>query len=133
MLFCAKFYAVTYKKIALKDRPLVVHVFVKATAKEVATKLNRIRNKAARFEPNEFTIDHDTDAQTCYLEHSLPGQYVIMFTKLSIEPIAHEVWHVVMDHARYIGLKHDHSSEESFAYLFGYLIKEIHGLTAKNR
>lgn len=133
MLFCAKFYAVTYKKIALKDRPLVVHVFVKATAKEVATKLNRIHNKAVRFEPSEFTIAHDTDAQTCYLEHSLPGQYVIMFTKLSIEAIAHEVWHVVMDHGRYIGLKHDDSSEESFAYLFGYLIKEIHELGTKNR
>jgi hypothetical protein len=51
-----------------------------------------------------------------------------MFTKLSIEAIAHEVWHVVMDHGRYIGLKHDQSSEESFAYLFGYLIKEIYEL-----
>jgi len=119
---------VIYKKIALKDRPFVVHVFVKATAFEVATKLNRIRNKSEKFNPSEFTMDSDTDAQTCYLEHSLPGQYVIMFTKLSIEAIAHEVWHVVMDHGRYIGLKHDQSSEESFAYLFGYLIKEIYEL-----
>mgnify|MGYP006187243195 FL=1 len=117
-----------YKKIALKDRPFVVHVFVKATAFEVASKLNRIRNKSEKFNPSEFTMDSDTDAQTCYLEHSLPGQYVIMFTKLSIEAIAHEVWHVVMDHGRYIGLKHDQSSEESFAYLFGYLIKEIYEL-----
>lgn len=115
-----------YKKIALKDRPFVVHVFVKATAFEVATKLNRIRNKAERFNPSEFTMDPDTDAQTCYLGHSLPGQYAVMFSKLHIESIAHEVWHVVMDHARYIGLKHDQSSEESFAYLFGYLIKEIY-------
>lgn len=122
-----------YKKIALKDRPLVVHIFVKATAKEVSTRLNRIRNKSGKFNPSEFTMAHDTDAQTCYLEHNLPGSYVIMFSKLTIDAIAHEVWHVVMDHARYIGLKHDESSEESFAYLFGYLIKEIHDLTAKNR
>lgn len=112
----------------MKDRPFVVHVFVKATAFEVASKLNRIRNKSEKFNPSEFTMDSDTDAQTCYLQHSLPGQYVIMFTKLSIEAIAHEVWHVVMDHGRYIGLKHDQSSEESFAYLFGYLIKEIYEL-----
>ena len=117
----------------MKDRPLVVHIFVKATAKEVSTRLNRIRNKSGKFNPSEFTMAHDTDAQTCYLEHNLPGSYVIMFSKLTIDAIAHEVWHVVMDHARYIGLKHDESSEESFAYLFGYLIKEIHDLTAKNR
>lgn len=112
----------------MKDRPFVVHVFVKATAFEVATKLNRIKNKSEKFNPSEFTMDCDTDAQTCYLEHNLPGHYGIMFTKLSIEAIAHEVWHVVMDHGRYIGLKHDQSSEESFAYLFGYLIKEIYEL-----
>ena len=122
-----------YKKIALKDRPFVVHVFVKATAKEVATKLNRIKKKSEKFDPSEFTMDHDTDAQTCYLSHSMPGHYAIMFSKLHIESIAHEVWHVVMDHARYIGLKHDDSSEESFAYLFGYLIKEIYECKANNK
>ena len=122
-----------YKKIALKDRPFVVHVFVKATAYEVATKLNRIKKKAEKFESSEFTMDADTDAQTCYLQHSLPGQYVIMFSKLSLEAIAHEVWHVVMDHGRYIGLKHDQNSEESFAYLFGYLIKEIYELKTRSK
>lgn len=104
----------------------MVHVFIKATAFEVANKLNRIRKKAEKFNPSEFTMDTDTDAQTCYLSHSMPGQYAVMFSKFDLETIAHEVWHVVMDHARYIGLKHDESSEESFAYLFGYLIKEIY-------
>jgi len=41
------------------------------------------------------------------------------------------VWHVVMDHANYIGIKHDKSSEESFAYMFGYLIKQIHEFSTK--
>lgn len=121
-----------YKRISLKDRPFVLHVFHKATAREVTTKLNRIKKKSIKFDVIDFTMDHDTDAQTCYLSHSLPGHYAIMFRSLTVETIAHEVWHVVMDHGRYIGLKHDENSEESFAYMFGYLIKEIHDFATKN-
>ena len=120
-----------YKKIILKDRPFVLHVFYKASTREVTTKLNRIRKKSVKFDLLEFTMDHDTDAQTCYLGHSLPGNYAIMLRRSDIESIAHEVWHVVMDHGRYIGLEHNEASEESYAYLFGYLIKQIHDFTQK--
>lgn len=109
----------------------MLHVFYKASAREVTTKLNRIRRKSVKFDLLEFTMDHDTDAQTCYLGHSLPGNYAIMLRRSDIESIAHEVWHVVMDHGRYIGLEHNEASEESYAYLFGYLIKQIHDFTQK--
>lgn len=115
-----------YKKIALQDRPFVLHVFHKAKANEVAVKLNRNKNKTVKFKAEDFELDDFTDAQTHFLDYSLPGNYVIIFIKMDIETIAHEVWHVVMDHANYIGIKHDKNSEESFAYLFGFLIKQIH-------
>jgi hypothetical protein len=122
---------VRYRKIALPDRPFVLHVFHRATASQVAIKLNRCKNKAVRFKAEDFELDDFTDAQTHFLDYSLPGNYVIIFEKIDIETIAHEVWHVVMDHANYIGIKHDKSSEESFAYMFGYLIKQIHEFSTK--
>lgn len=121
-----------YRKIALPDRPFVLHVFYRATAKEIANKLNRSKNKSVKFKAEDFELDDFTDAQTHFLDYSLPGNYVIIFEKMDIETIAHEVWHVVMDHGNYIGLKHDKNSEETYAYMFGYLIKQIHEFSTKS-
>lgn len=121
-----------YKRIKLQDRPFTLHIFYKATGKEIAAKLNRIKSKSERFLADDFELTEDSDAMTHYLEYSLPGQYAIVFRNADLETIAHEVWHIVMDHGRYIGLKHDNNSEESYAYLFGYLIKKIHDHFAGN-
>lgn len=120
-----------YKKITLQDRPFTLHVFFMATGSEVSARLNRNKKKLKKFKPEDFELDYNSGAETHYLDYALPGHYAIIFREMDLETIAHEVWHVVMDHGNYIGLKHDANSEESYAYLFGYLIKEIHEFSAK--
>ena len=115
-----------YKRIILKDRPFRLHVFHGYRPGEIATKLNSINKSGNKFKALAFKPDRNSDAETHYLAPDMPGHYVINLIKVDIEVIAHEVFHVVMEHHRYIGVTPDVSSEESFAYLFGYLIKEIH-------
>lgn len=115
-----------YKRIVLKDRPFTLHVFHGYRPTEIALKLNAVNKSGRKFKASEFKMHKHSDAETHYLAPDMPSHYAIILGKVDIETIAHEVFHVVMEHHRYIGVTLDVSSEESFAYLFGYLIKEIH-------
>lgn len=103
-----------------------MHIFVNASGKAIASKLNRIKFKSQRFEKDDFELSPSSAAITHDLEYSLPGHYLIQFNHTDLNTIAHEVFHVVMWHNKYIGQKFNNGSEESYAYLFGYLISEIH-------
>lgn len=74
---------------------------------------------------DDFELSTSIAAITHDLEYSLPGHYLIQFNHTDLNTIAHEVFHVVMWHNKYIGQKFNNGSEESYAYLFGYLISEI--------
>ena len=114
-----------YHKIVLKHLPFTLHIFVKATPMAIARKLNGIKLKSTKFEKSDFEMSASSVASTYDLEYSLPGHYLIHFHHTDLNTIAHEVFHVVMWHNKYIGQKFNNGSEESYAYLFGYLISEI--------
>lgn len=118
-----------YKKINIKHLPFTLHIFIDANAKDVVNKLNRIKNKIERFEAKDYEMSEFAVASTFDLEYSLPGHYAVNYKHTDLNTIAHEVFHIVMWHNKYIGQKYSHNSEESFAYLFGFLISEIYEFT----
>lgn len=117
-----------YHKIVLKHLPFTLHIFVRSTPMGIAKKLNGIKLKSQRFDKSDFEMSASSVASTYDLEYSLPGHYLIHFHQTDLNTIAHEVFHVVMWHNKYIGQKFNNGSEESYAYLFGYLISEINEL-----
>lgn len=114
-----------YKKISLNHLPFTLHIFVNAMPVDMVKKMNRIKNKSQRFVKDDFDISESAVASSYDLEYSLPGHWLIAFKSTDLNTIAHEVFHIVMWHNKYIGQKFNNGSEESYAYLFGYLIQEI--------
>lgn len=106
--------------------PFTLHIFVNASSMDIVKKLNRIKSKSQRFTKEDFEISESAVASSYELEYSLPGHWLIIFKSTDLNTIAHEVFHIVMWHNKYIGQRFNGSSEESYAYLFGYLISEIH-------
>lgn len=106
--------------------PFTLHIFVNAKPLDIVKKLNKSRNKNQRFKVDDFEISDSAVASSYELEYNLPGHWLIVFRATDLNTIAHEVFHVVMWHNKYIGQRFNSSSEESYAYLFGYLIQEIY-------
>jgi hypothetical protein len=109
-----------------------LHIFIDATARDMVNKLNRVKNKIERFEAKDYELNDLAVASSFDLEYSLPGHYAINFKHTDLNTIAHEVFHVVMWHNKYIGQKFSNTSEESYAYLFGFLISEINEFTTRS-
>lgn len=106
--------------------PFTLHIFVNAKPVDVVKKMNRIRIKSQKFLKDDFEISDSAVASSYDLEYALPGHWLIAFKSTDLNTIAHEVFHIVMWHNKYIGQRFNSSSEESYAYLFGYLIQEIY-------
>lgn len=109
-----------------------MHIFIGGNGKEVSARLNRIKNKLHKHNAQDFELSSSSSAYAYDLEYSLPGHYAIVFKHTDLNTIAHEVFHIVMWHNKYIGQRFNNGNEESFAYLFGYLISEIYDFQKTN-
>jgi len=122
-----------YKKLRHTERPFVVHLFIGVSHLEIPKKLNRIKSKLAYFEPDYFQLDiNTTGACTFDLEETLPGHFCLYFPiKPDAGTIAHEVFHAVVRHFRYIGVDLTESNEETYAYSIDWIVTEIHKMIKK--
>lgn len=72
---------------------------------------------------NMMSYDDVTEARTVLSESRLC--YVRFKENPTAETIAHEFMHVTFDILRKVGVSHTWESEESYAYLLGYLVNEF--------
>ena len=115
-----------YVYINHPERPFKLHVFIGIEPKAISRRLNRNRKKIHTFPKDYFSVHENDEAMTYNLEDSLPGHFVIQFTsEPSMGTLAHEVFHVVAMHMRYVNIPLNESTEETYAYMFSWLIDRI--------
>lgn len=114
-------------KIKHPERPFVLHIFWDATPKDISKKLNRIKSKKLVFPSDYFNPTNVNDeAYTHDLEDVLPGHFCLQFNhKPSIATLVHEIFHVVAQHMRYVSIELSRETEESYAYMFSWLVDAI--------
>lgn len=119
-----------YKKVRHQERPFVLHIFIGMAPDQIAKKLNKEKNGRISFEPDYFTLPDDTVGEAVDLEEFKHGHFAIIFrsTDVSPEDIAHEAVHVTARHFRYIGQPLDINSEESYAYMIGWITGIIYNM-----
>ncbi len=123
-----------YVYIDHPERPFKLHIFIGVEPREISKKLNRNRKKLHTFPKDYFSVHQNDEAMTYNLEDSLPGHFVIQFTEVpKVGTLAHEVFHVVAQHFRYVNQPLTKSSEESYAYMISYLIQHITDEIAKHK
>lgn len=123
-----------YVYINHPERPFKLHVFIGVNPKEISKRLNRNRKKLHPFGKDYFSVHENDEAMSYNLEDVLPGHFVIQFTEFpGMGTLAHEVFHVVAQHFRYVNMPLTKSSEESYAYMISYLIQHIIDETAKHK
>lgn len=84
------------------------------------------------FPSDFFVMDEKTEAATFDLEEALNGHLAIVFRKdVNVESIAHEAMHCASMHFRYIGQQLDVNSEESYAYMVGWITGIVHKMVSK--
>lgn len=116
-----------YAKIRHPERPFVLHVFCGVEPSDISKKLNRIKKKEFYFTQDYFEIDRNDEAVTHDLSEVIHGHFCIQFHEVpNVGTIAHEIFHVVAKHMRYVNIPLDESSEETFAYMFSWLVGEVH-------
>lgn len=108
------------------ERPFKLHVFIGVEPKAISSRLNRNRKKLHTF-PRDYFVMHDNDEAMSYnLDGSLPGHFLIQFHTIpTMGTLAHEVFHVVAQHFRYVNVPLTKASEENYAYMISYLIQHI--------
>lgn len=123
-----------YAKIKHPERPFVLHIFVGVKPEDISKKLNRQKGRTMYFPSDYFDQENNNDeALTHDLEDVLSGHFCIQFNSFpDIGTIAHEVFHVVAKHMRYVSLPLTESSEESYAYMFSWLVNEINNKIQKD-
>lgn len=121
-----------YKKIRHPERPLVLHIFIGCEPKAISQKLNRIKGNKVYFPSDFFVMSEETDAFTFDMGEGLSGHLAIVFrNNTSVESISHEAMHCVAHHFRYIGQPLDINSEESYAYMVGWITGIVHKMVTK--
>ena len=123
-----------YVYINHPERPFKLHVFIGVEPKDISRKLNRNRKKLHTFPRDYFSVHENDEAMTYNLEDTLPGHFVIQFVSTpELGTLAHEVFHVVAQHFRYVNMPLTKSSEESYAYMISYLIQHITDEITRNK
>lgn len=117
-----------YAKIRHPERPFVLHVFCKVDPREMSKKLNRIKSKNFYFPADFFDVeDKNDEALTHDLSETIPAHFCLQFPSYpDVGTIAHEVFHVVAMHMRYVNIPLQESSEETYAYMFSWLVGEVY-------
>jgi hypothetical protein len=102
------------------ERPFKLHVFICVDPTEISKRFNKYKKKKFYFPKGYFVPEHGEDEALTYdLGDALPGQVPKMGT------LAHEVFHVVSMHMRYVSIPLNESTEETYAYMFSWLIDKI--------
>ena len=115
-----------YKRIQHPERPFIVHIVMGVEPKKLAYKLNRNKTKLKSIPSDYFDQDANNEATVHDLVDYLPAHYVMIFHSApQFNAIAHESFHCVARHFRYIGQDLDESSEESYAYMLDWLTSVI--------
>lgn len=116
-----------YKKVTHQERPFIVHICIGMTPASIARKLSTSKVK---FQSDYFQM-HDNNVCEVYdLEEFRPGHFCMVFrnTKISVGDIAHEATHCTAQHFRYIGQPLSIESEESYAYMTGWITQIIYNM-----
>lgn len=118
-----------YKKLRHPERPFVLHIFIGCDPPGIARKLNLHKKKKSKIPPDYFIQDENDTAITHDLVDYLPGHFaIILYPGYTAEDIAHEAVHATARHFRYIGQPLTIDSEESYAYMVGWITKVITNL-----
>ena len=109
------------------ERPFKLHVFIGEEPSYISKKYNKYKKKKCYFPKDYFVPEHSEDEALTYdLEDSLPAHFCIQFFEVpKMGTLAHEVFHVVAMHMRYVNIPLNESSEETYAYMFSCLINKI--------
>ena len=115
-----------YKRIHHPERPFIVHIVMGVESKKLAYKLNRNKTKIKSIPSDYFDQDANNEATVHDMVDFLPAHYVMIFhIAPPVNIIAHESFHCVAQHFRYIGQPLDENSEESYAYMLDWLTSVI--------
>jgi len=116
-----------YKVVRHQERPFVLHICIGMTPEAIATKLSTGKVK---FEPDYFILDSSAVGEAYDLEDTRPGHFAIIFLNdnIDISTMAHEATHVAIQHFRYIRQPLDINSEESYAYMIGWITGIIYNM-----
>jgi hypothetical protein len=116
-----------YKKVRHQERPFVLHICIGMTPDAIAKRLNTTK---LYYEADYFTLDENAIGEAYDLHDTRPGHFVIIFRDDTIHTndIAHEAVHVAVRHFRYIGQPLDINSEESYAYMIGWITGIIYDM-----
>lgn len=116
-----------YKKLSLQERPFVLHVCIGMASDAIARKLSTAK---VQFQPDYFVMHDNAIGEAYDLEDNRAGHFAIIFntSDITVSDISHEAVHVVAQHFRYIGQPLDKSSEESYAYMVGWITQTIYNM-----
>ena len=116
-----------YKKIRHQERPFVLHVCIGMTSEAISKKLSTAKVK---YESDYFVLDQNAIGEAYDLEDTRPGHFCIIFnnTDITVVDIAHEAVHCTARHFRYIGQSLTIESEESYAYMTGWITGIIYDM-----
>ena|SRR5690554_557853 len=88
--------------------------------------------KLRRHFPDMLNEDEEVYAHAISGGYKGDNSYFILVNsnhssvKLTHGTIAHEAAHVVSDIITYVGIRFDHTNQEAFAYLIGYVVDEFY-------
>lgn len=116
-----------YKKIRHQERPFVLHVCIGMTSEAIAKRLSSTKHK---FPSDYFVLDKNAIGEMYDLEDTRPGHFAIIFNTndITVTDIAHEAVHVAARHFRYIVQPLTIESEESYAYMIGWITGIIYNM-----
>lgn len=122
-----------YKKIQHPERPFVLHIFIGCDPKYIARKLNKEIDREYYYPVEAFATDNDVVATTYDMGGEAAGHIALAIHSpdIPIEFIAHEATHCTSIHFRYIGQMLDSNSEESYAYMVGWITGIVHKMISK--
>jgi hypothetical protein len=109
------------------ERPFKLHVFIGVDPTDISKRFNKYKKKKFYFPKGYFVPEHGEDEALTYdLGDALPGHFCIQFFEVpKMGTLAHEVFHVVSMHMRYVSIPLNESTEETYAYMFSWLIDKI--------
>lgn len=113
-----------YKVYRHPERPFVLHICIGHDSAFLEKKFNRRKHKLLSVEKNFFVEEDSIEMVTYDMADYVHGHFVIKVRDMNFkfEDIAHEAMHCTAMHFRYIGSKLDESSEESYAYMLGWIV-----------
>lgn len=120
-----------YIKILNPIYPFKFHIFIGYDSLDEVKKILHLKKREDTKSVHQLIDNLDYANAHAYTEH-YKGNILILIKKFEKKPLCfdtlhHEIIHAINFAAEYIGIEYNKGSEEFYAYLTGFLTKEIYG------